>query len=300
MFPVLFTIGKIPISSFGVLMALGFFVSVFLIWRLTRAWDLDEEKVLDLTILTFLGGLIGARFYFAFSNLDLFSENILDIFFFNKIPGFNFVGALIGGFASLYFFSKKKKMDFWMSADIASIGLITGLIFVSLGCFLGGCNVGAPSDLFFAVDMVGEVGRRLPIQLLEAFLLTLTLLKLWSASIHFHQRGKILSFSLIYIGVINILTAPFKDSYDGLLFSTALTIIGIFVFYKISKRRLEADIKSSLYYIKSLIFSSEVRKDALSKFSKYWYNQKTSFSWTLRNMKKGLKKLNVRFSFKNN
>ena len=131
--------------------------------------------------------------------------------------------------------------------------------------------------------MVGEVGRRLPIQLLEAFLLTLTLLKLWSASIHFHQRGKILSFSLIYIGVINILTAPFKDSYDGLLFSTALTIIGIFVFYKISKRRLEADIKSSL-----------------SKFSKYWYNQKTSFSWTLRNMKKGLKKLNVRFSFKNN
>src|SRR3989344_4043565 len=232
MFPVLFTIGKIPISSFGVLMALGFFVSVFLIWRLTRAWDLVEEKVLDLTILTFLGGLIGARFYFAFSNLDLFSENILDIFFFNKIPGFNFVGALIGGFASLYFFSKKKKMDFWMSADIASIGLITGLIFVSLGCFFGGCSIGISSNLIFAVGMVGEVGKRFPVQPLEAFLLILVLLKLWSSSIHFHQRGKILSFALIYIGIISILTSPFKAENKDFYLSGFLGLFGIYVFYK--------------------------------------------------------------------
>lgn len=299
MLPVLFTINKIPISSFGVLMALGFFVSVFLIWRLTRAWDLDEEKVLDLTILTFLGGLIGARFYFAFSNLNLFSENLFDIFLFNKVPGFSFAGALIGGFASLYYFAKTKKMDFWMTVDIASIGLITGLIFTNLGCFFGGCNIGVPSNIL-AVGMVGEVGKRFPIQLLEALLLVFVLLKLWSSSIHFHQRGKILSLSLIYIGIISFLTSPFKAENQDFYLSALLGFFGIYVFYKTTKRNIISDIKSLLIFIKSLILDPQSRKQAMTKLGKYWYNQKTSFSWNLRNMKKGLKKLNVRLSFKNN
>ena len=64
MFPVLLSFGNISISSLGVFLAAGFLFAIFLIWRLSRAWDLDEEKVLDLTLLTFLGGLISSRIYF--------------------------------------------------------------------------------------------------------------------------------------------------------------------------------------------------------------------------------------------
>ena len=75
MFPVLFSIGKITVSSFGVFLTLGFLFGVFLVWRLTRAWELNEEKILDLTMLTFIGGLIGARIYFLMENWQLFSND---------------------------------------------------------------------------------------------------------------------------------------------------------------------------------------------------------------------------------
>src|SRR3989344_3155359 len=68
MLPVLFSLGPLAISSFGLFLALSFLYSTFLVWRLSRAWDLDEEKVLDFCLLIFLGGLIGARILYALFN----------------------------------------------------------------------------------------------------------------------------------------------------------------------------------------------------------------------------------------
>src|ERR1035437_2093730 len=101
MFPVLFIIPGKSVSSFGIFLALGFLYGVFLIWRLSRAWDLDEEKVLDLTLFTFLGGLIGARLYFALENPQIFTANILRLVLVTKYTGFSFWGAILGGWLTL-------------------------------------------------------------------------------------------------------------------------------------------------------------------------------------------------------
>lgn len=300
MFPVLLTIGKTPISSFGVILLLGILMGVFLIWRLIRAWDLDEEKVLDITFLTFLGGLVGARLYFVFTHFNLFSPNIFNTFFFNRVPGFSFWGGLFFGVLSLYFLAKKKKMDFWMLSDIASIGLLAGLIFNSLGCFLGGCDVGVSTRLLVGVGMAGEIGRRFPIQILEALALLAVLVKLWSSSIHFHQRGKIFSLSLIYIGTVKMLAHPLKAKDSEYFFSVILIILGVSFFYNITKRDLGSDIRALIKFLKLFLTDLEVRKVSLARLGKYWYNQKTRLAWSLRNIKKGLRKFNVRLSYKNN
>lgn len=306
MFPILLTIGRISISSYGVFLALAFLLSLFLIWRLSRAWDLNEEKVLDLTILTFFGGLIGARIYFVLNHPGAFS-NFLNILLFNKVPGFSFWGSFLGAWLTLYFFSKRQRFDFWMAADIASVGFIGGLILSNIGCFLGGCNVGIPSKLFLAVNMVGEIGKRIPVQAMEALLLFLVLRNLWVQTTHFHQRGKILALSLIYIGIIKLLMEPLKASHDeGIYLSAALVILGVNIFYKISKRRLVLDAKELLKYMLSLFNSPESRKQAMAAAYKYWYNQKTQLFWGLRNLKrafslkKNLRRINVRISYKNN
>ena len=157
MLPVLFSIGNISLTSFSVFLAIGIFFGMMLVWRLARAWDLNEEKTLDLILLTFLGGVIGARLYFAVANLPLFIDNPLDLFFPGKIPGFSFWGAFLGGWLSLYFFSRRLKLDFLHIVDIAIVGLLGGLIFSDIGCFLGGCYIGAASKAPFAVNMVGFV-----------------------------------------------------------------------------------------------------------------------------------------------
>ncbi len=301
MFPMLLTIGNMPVSSFGVFLALAFLVGVFLVWRLSRAWDLDEEKILDLTLLTFLGGVFGARIYFVIQNLQLFSQNLSGIVLINRFPGFSFWGAFLGGWLTLYYLCKRKKLDFWQIGDIASVGFLGSLILVNLGCFFGGCDIGTRSDSFLAVNMVGVIGKRFPVQALEALLLFFVLLRIWSAATHFHQSGKILSLTLIYVGLIKILTESWKEvRSEGLFLSFVLVILGINILYKTTRRSLLSDLKEFFKLPYKWFSDPLTRKYLLDRLKKSWYNQRTSVSWKLRNFKKIIRRLNVRFSYKNN
>lgn len=292
MFPVLFTIWKLSISSLGVFLIISFFLAIFLVWRLARAWDLDEEKVLDLFLLTFFGGFIFSRIYFCLNNFQFFGYHFSKWLFVTKYPGFSFWGGILGGWFSLYIFAKRLKLDFWQVADIASVGLLGGLILSDLGCFFGGCNVGLKSNLFFAVPMVGVIGKRLPIQIIEALLLSLVLVKIWSKATHFHLRGKIVSLTLMFLGLTKLILEPLKDQRgQGAYFDLLLTILGITIFYRMTKRNILSDLKSAFWFIVS-------RKRVLQYISKTWYNQKVYFSWKFRNIKKGLKRFNVKFSYK--
>ena len=301
MFPVLFSIGNITVSSFGVFLTFGFLYGVFLVWRLTRAWGMDEEKILDLTLLTFIGGLLGARVYFVIENLQFFINSPLNILLFTKYPGFSFWGAFLGGWLTLYFFARRKRVDFLRLADIASVGFIGGLALSNIGCFLGGCGIGIQSSLFFAVNMVGQIGKRFPTQILEALLLLILLKIIWSKATHFHQRGKIVSLSLIYIGLIKLITEPLKANHnEGFILSFVLFVLGITLFYKATKRNIIEDIKGFFTSVGKFLISSNSRRIILVRVQKYWYNQTTTLAWKIRNIKKNLRRLNVKFSYKNN
>lgn len=297
MLPVLFSIANVAVSSFGVFLALAFLFGVFLIWRLSRAWDLPEERILDLTLLSFVGGLLGARIFFVAENFQAFAslEKILLI---NKYPGLSFWGGFLGGWLALYFFSRKFKMDFALVADIGIVGFLGGLILGNLGCFLGSCGVGIPSNLFFAVPMVGVIGKRFPVQALEAIALSLVLARIWAKATHFHLRGLIVSQCLIYIGAVKLLIEPLKEDSGGFLFPLTLIVLGIHVFYRIhsGKRTLLTDIKSFFKFILSLFNDAKTRSLAVQQIKKSWYNQKIAVSWKLKNLGKILRRMRVKIN----
>ena len=296
MFPVLFTVAGISISSLGVFLAAGFLLSIFLIWRLARAWDLDEEKVLDLTLLTFIGGLFLSRLYFILDSLQIFGFSALKWVHIFKYPGFSFWGGVLGGWLSLYIFARRLKLDFWQVADIASVGFLGGLILSDLGCFFGGCSVGLRSNLFFAVPMVGVIGKRLPVQAIEALFLSLILVRIWSKATHFHIRGKIVSLTLIFLGLTKLILEPLKEIHGpGYYFDTLLIVLGVTIFYRVTKRNIFKDLQNAPKFARAYF--------SLQNLNKTWYNQKAYFSWKLRSIKKLLllllRRLNVKFSYKN-
>ncbi len=295
MFPVLFSIGHYSLSSFGVFLALGFLVSIFLVWRLGRAWDLDEERTLDLTLLTFLGGLFGARIYFAIEHLQAFSSP-LNLILINKVPGLSFWGGILGGWLTLYFLARVKRLNFWQLADIASVGLLGGLLLSDIGCFLGGCDVGSPSRAFIAVTMVGSIGKRWPIQIAEALLLTVSLANIWSQATHFHQRGKIVSLAFIYMGVIRLALEPFRQDHSGLTFAGVFILLGFTIFYRVTKQNPVAHLQVLRLFLVRIFTDPKARKDIVQTLSKTWYNKKTAIGWKLRNLKKLLRRSNVKFS----
>lgn len=301
MFPVLFSIDKVSVSSFGVFLSLGFIFGVFLIWRLARAWDLDEEKILDMTLITFVGGLIGARIFFCITHINEFASSPLNFLLFTKYPGFSFWGGFLGGWLTMYYWARRQKIDFWQIADIAAVGFLGGLILSDLGCFLGSCGAGSQTHSFLGVPMVGLIGKRWPVQLIEAILLTFILLNIWKKATHFHQTGKIVSLSLILIGLVKLILEPLKQIHiEGYIFSTTLIVLGVTIFYQVTKRKFIADFKTFFRFLLGFINNSQNRKLVLVAFRKNWYNQTTAFTWRLRIFKKLLRRFNVRFSIKNN
>lgn len=296
MSPVLFSIGGFAVSSFGIFLALGFLFGIFLIWRLARAWELDEEKVLDLMLLTFIGALVGARAYFALEHWNYFADSPFNLVLINKIPGFSFWGGFLGGWLTLYAFAKRKRVDFWQLADITLVGLLGGLILSDLGCLLGGCNIGASSKIFFAVTQVGSLGKRWPVQAIESLIFTIILVRIWSQATHFHQRGKIIGLGLTLIGATKLLLEPLKQNHSELLFSFFFVFLGLTILYRVSRQNPVTYLKGLVVFFVKLFTDSQERLKVVQNFSKSWYNQKANFGWKLRNLKKLLRKLNVKFS----
>lgn len=293
MFPVLFTIDKFPVSSFGLFTAFAFIYSVFLAWRLARASEVNEEKVLDLALLSLFGGLVGARLYFVAEHFEFFALDLGRIFQIAKYPGFSFWGSFLGGWITLYYFSRRFKLDFWQIADIASVAFLGGLVLGSVGCLLGGCSAGIRSD-FLGIDVIGLVGKRFPIQGVEAMLYLIYLPRVWSQSTHFHLRGKLVSSVLIYVGAVKFITEFFRaEAGSGFLLSISMIALGVAVYYKVinsqvrfGKRHILNDLRSLVEFSLHLLVSRQTRSTVVAYFKKNWYNHKIAWSWSLRNLKK--------------
>lgn len=298
MFPVI-VLGALSISTFGIFLASGFLFGLFCVWRIARAWDMNEEKILDLTLLTFLGGFLGARLFFILENFQFFGLSLSKWLILNKYPGFSFWGGILGGFLTIRFFAKRFKINFWQALDFAVVGLLGGLLFESIGCFFGSCNLGIASKLFFAVPMAGAVGNRIPIQIIQAILLLLIFKRIWKTVSHFHIQGTVAAAVLICISLVNLFLTPLKENQTEAFFNLSLGVAGLLIFYKLTKRKLSSDVKTLGSYFADFIRNPGLRKNLLVHLKRNWYNYKVDLGWKAKNLSKFLRRLNVRFSHKN-
>ena len=287
MLPTLISLGPLVISSFGFFLGLAFLFATFLAWRLSRAWDLSEEKVLDLCLLTFFGSLIGARVNFVLANFPIFLSDPIKIFLLTKYPGLIFWGGLLGGGLTLLIFSKRvRRISFWQMADLAGIGLLGAMIFGQIGCLLGGCNVGI--HLGFGVNLVGFVGKRFPIQALEALLFTIALYRIWPVATHFHFSGKIACISLITLGAVEFVLSFLKEESWAFILPLLVFGFGLVSFYRLSKRNFKMDLGNLLLITKGLLTDRKIRAMIVKRLYKSWYSQKVAVRWSFYKMKKKL------------
>lgn len=297
--PVLLTIGSQPISSFGVFLLLSLLLSLFVIWRITRVYDLDEEKVLDLVLASFLGGLVFSRIYFVLFHLDQF-DNLLKIVLVNRYPGLSFWGGLLGGLISLRAVAARFKVSFWQVSDFGIVGLFLGLSIGALGCLLSSCQSGLVSNFPLSVTQIGLVGKRFPLQIVEAGAFLIGFLYLKRLALKFHFTGAVASIGLIILGAIKFILEPFRDNQElsfltsislGLLWSAFYLGLGIRSYYALSKRSVREDLKLIL----QLIIDTNKRRLVAFKILKTWYNfevnLKVSIKKRVRNL---LKFLNVK------
>ncbi|MFT5441526.1 MAG: phosphatidylglycerol:prolipoprotein diacylglycerol transferase [Myxococcota bacterium] len=151
MYPILFTIPGIdyPISSFGVMMAMGFLAAYWLTARELPSKGIDPELSSNLLLFVMIGGVLGAKLYFAtdmvFREGDSFSS-----YFFRR-DGITWYGGLLGGMAAAAAASRFYGLEMRRLFEAGAVATAIGQCFGRVGCFLVGDDYGIASDLPWAV-----------------------------------------------------------------------------------------------------------------------------------------------------
>jgi len=143
--PVLFEVGSIKVTWFGLMLATGFF-SAYLTWVfLGRRTGRDSNFAADLLLWIMISGILGARTAYVIANWEYFAQRPVEIIMINE-GGLIYYGGFIGGGIGMYIFSRLKKIGFMTLVDFVITAVPAAHFFGRIGCFINGCCHGAPHD----------------------------------------------------------------------------------------------------------------------------------------------------------
>lgn len=174
-----FYVGSLPIQVWGLFVALGMLLSLYIIHKkASEDKELDANNLIDLGFWMIVAGVIFARvFHVAFYEPAFFIENPGELL---KIwhGGLSSFGGLFGAGLAFYLLKDKYKITkkiFWKVADLTGFAALFGWVIGRVGCVMIHDHMGKPCDCFLAIQTPD--GPRLEMALLEIiFLLPLALI----------------------------------------------------------------------------------------------------------------------------
>ncbi len=177
MYPVLFSIGGLEITSFGVLVALGALAGVSLFRRELLRSGLPEGAV-DGAVVGVIAGLAGAKLLWVFEHLG--EEPFASLLF--SRGGLSWFGGLVGGVGAALAYFVVKGYPLLPTIAAATPALAAGHAIGRLGCFMVGDDYGRPTDLPWGVafpkGLPPTLDRVHPTQLYEAAFLAVLMVLL--------------------------------------------------------------------------------------------------------------------------
>lgn len=210
--PILFYLpGEIPVYTSSLLIGLG--GTIGLAWIAWRSPAEDRLPRLNAALWTLLGALIGGRILFVVLNWAYFQLHTAEIPLFT-LGGFSWVGALLGGAASLVLVASLThyKLGPLSNTLLPLIGALT--VSAWLACWLDGCAYGRSTAAWWglpAKDEWGLLSSRLPLQLLAAVGSALWTWLLVSGPIVLKSPGATASLSVLGYAVIALLMSFLRD-----------------------------------------------------------------------------------------
>jgi len=166
-------LGPIPIRMYGLMIGIGFLISMFLASRQARKEGIDPDRILDMGVYLLLAAIVGSRILYVLTSLQEFARNPLDAFAIWK-GGLVFYGGLLAAVPIGIWYVRRHNLPVWKTADIMAPYIALGHAFGRLGCFFAGCCFGAPCSGPFCITFsdphsLAPLGVPLvPTQLLES------------------------------------------------------------------------------------------------------------------------------------
>jgi phosphatidylglycerol:prolipoprotein diacylglycerol transferase len=169
-YPVLFHIGSLEITSFGVMVAIGALAGLWVFGRELRRAGLPDSA-LDAAVFGLVGGLLGAKLLYVFEHL---SESSFLALFLDR-GGMSWFGGFAGGLLAGIVTIRVRRWPLVAVLAAATPALAVGQMLGRVGCFLVGDDYGRPTSLPWGVafpqGLPPTMARVHPTQIYESIFL---------------------------------------------------------------------------------------------------------------------------------
>lgn len=179
MFPRLFHIGNFYLPTYGVLVATGVLLGLWISVRNAEKQGINGDDAWNLGIFMVLAGIIGAKVLFVVNEWSSYAGNWREIFTLSTLQaGGVFSGGLLAALVVAIWYMRSHRMPPLRTTDCFAPGLALGHVLGRFGCFSAGCCYGKPTSHFWGVTFTNPVANAVsgtplgvriePTQLIEA------------------------------------------------------------------------------------------------------------------------------------
>lgn len=129
--------GKLEVRWYGILITLGIVAAFcYAVWRGKRNEGIIPDDVIDVTLVTVLLGVIGARMYYVLTSLEDYPDFLSMLQVWNG--GLGIYGGIIGGCIGIILMCKIKKISWRKLFDMAAPGVMLAQAIGRWGNFFNG------------------------------------------------------------------------------------------------------------------------------------------------------------------
>ena len=140
------------VAFYGCTMALGILFGYLLAEKEAKRTGQNPDNYMDMILYAVFFSLVGARLYYVIFKWDYYGQNLMQIFNVRQ-GGLAIYGGIIGAFATVYVFTKKRKLSFTQMLDTACPGLALGQVIGRWGNFFNREAFGDYTDGLFAMQL---------------------------------------------------------------------------------------------------------------------------------------------------
>lgn len=150
--PVLFTIYGIEIRWYSVLLLVGMLLGIYMLMKEGKRFNIPKDFTFNLAFWVIIIGIISARLYYCIFNFSLYKDNLLDIF---KIweGGLAIHGGIIGGFITLFIYTKRYNVSTYKITDMAVVPLLLAQAIGRWGNFFNSEAHGAATTYYHLKEL---------------------------------------------------------------------------------------------------------------------------------------------------
>jgi len=149
-----FAIGPLTVRSFGLFVALGVILGVYVAARRNERFGIPRSQTEKVAMILVVIGFIGARLLFVFTHLQQFTNPLQAFAVWDG--GLQFSGGIIAALIAAPFVLRKwprrRALDL---LDGAALGFAVGQFVGRFGCYSVGEHLGGPTDFFLGVTYRG-------------------------------------------------------------------------------------------------------------------------------------------------